>query len=50
VNAHVQRLVSVIKLATVIDEYTTEEQRSVMRFLLAKGLTVKYIKKEMFPA
>jgi hypothetical protein len=29
--AHVQRLISVIKMVTVL-EYTTEEQRSVLRF------------------
>jgi hypothetical protein len=29
---HVQRLVSIVKMATVLEEYTTEEQRSVMLF------------------
>jgi hypothetical protein len=32
-HAHVQRLVSVVKLATVLEVCTTEEQRSVVRFL-----------------
>jgi hypothetical protein len=33
-HAHVQRLVSVVKMATVLDR-TTEEQRSVMHFSVA---------------
>jgi hypothetical protein len=32
-NAHVQRLVSVDKMATMFDECITEEQRSVVHFL-----------------
>jgi hypothetical protein len=35
-------------MATVL-EYTTEEQRCVVRFLWAKGLNAKDINKEMFP-
>jgi hypothetical protein len=35
-HAHVQRLVSVVKMLTVLDECTAEEQRSVVRFLWAK--------------
>jgi hypothetical protein len=35
-QAHVQRLVSVVKMATVLEEYTTEEQRSVVRFFVSK--------------
>jgi hypothetical protein len=31
-HAHVQRLVSVVKMATVHEGYATEEQRSVVRF------------------
>jgi hypothetical protein len=31
-HAHVQRLVSVVKMATVLQEYTIEEQRSVVSF------------------
>jgi hypothetical protein len=31
------------------EEYTIEKQRSVVRFLLAKGLNAKDIHKEMFP-
>jgi hypothetical protein len=41
--AHVQRLVSVVKLAIVIEECATEEQRSVVSFLWAKGLSAKDI-------
>jgi hypothetical protein len=36
VHAHVRRLVSVVKMATVLEECTTEEQRSVMLFLCAQ--------------
>jgi hypothetical protein len=35
-------------LATALDEYTTEEQRSVVPFLWAKRLNAKYFHKEMF--
>jgi hypothetical protein len=31
-HAHVQRLVLVVKMATELEEYTTEEQRSFVRF------------------
>jgi hypothetical protein len=34
---------------TVLEEYTTEKQRSVVRFLWTKGLNAKNIHKEMFP-
>jgi hypothetical protein len=48
-NAQVQRLVSVVKMATVLD-CTTGKQRSVVRyFLWAKGLNAENIHKEMFP-
>jgi hypothetical protein len=33
VQAYVQRLVSVVKVATVLEEFTSEEQRSVVRFV-----------------
>jgi hypothetical protein len=36
-------------VATVLEEFITEEQRSVTRFLWPKGLTAKDIRKEMFP-
>jgi hypothetical protein len=36
-------------MTTVLEEYTTEEQRSVVRFLWVKGLNAKDIHKEMFP-
>jgi hypothetical protein len=32
-HAYVPRLVSIVKLATVLEECTTEEQPSVLRFL-----------------
>jgi hypothetical protein len=35
--------------ATVLEEYITEEQRSVMRFLWAKELTARDINKYIFP-
>jgi hypothetical protein len=42
-HAHIQRLVSVAKMATVFEELMTEEQRSVVRFVKAKGLSIKGI-------
>jgi hypothetical protein len=36
-HAHVQILVSVVKMAAVSEECTTQEQRSVVRFLWAKN-------------
>jgi hypothetical protein len=36
-------------MATVLEEYTAEEQRSVVRVLWAKGLNANDIHKEMFP-
>jgi hypothetical protein len=46
---HIQRLVSVVKLSTVLEKCTTEKQRSVVRLLWGKGLVAKDIHKEMFP-
>jgi hypothetical protein len=43
-HAYVQKLV---KMATVF-EYTTEERRSIVRFLCAKGPKAKDIYKEVF--
>jgi hypothetical protein len=48
-HAHVQRLVSVVNMATVFEQCSTEKKRSVVRFLLAKGLREKEIHKEIFP-
>jgi hypothetical protein len=48
-HAHVQRLVSVVKMVTVLEESTTEEQCSVVIFVWANGLSAKDIYKEMFP-
>jgi hypothetical protein len=45
----VHRLVSILKMATVLDECFTEEQCSVVRLLCAEGLYAKDIHKEMFP-
>jgi hypothetical protein len=45
----VQRLVSEVKMATVPRECSTEELRSVVRFLWTKGLNANDIHKEMFP-
>jgi hypothetical protein len=36
-------------MATMLEEYNTEEQLSVVRFLWVKGLGTKVIHKEMFP-
>jgi hypothetical protein len=35
-------------MATVLEDYATEEQRSVVRFLCSKGLNARGIHKEMF--
>jgi hypothetical protein len=48
-HAHVQRLVSEVKLATVLEECTNEEHRSVLHFLWAEGLNAKDIHKGTFP-
>jgi hypothetical protein len=49
-QVYFQRLVSVNKMTTVLEEGTTKEQRSVVRFSLwEKGLNAKDIRKEMFP-
>jgi hypothetical protein len=44
-HAHVQRLISVVKMATMLEKYTTEKQSSVLRFLWAKGHSAKDIHK-----
>jgi hypothetical protein len=31
-HAHLQRLVLIVKMTTVLEEYNTEEQNSVVRF------------------
>jgi hypothetical protein len=36
-------------MATLLEECTSEEQRSVALFLWAKGLNAKDVHKEMFP-
>jgi hypothetical protein len=36
-QTHVQRLLSVVKMAIVLDECTTEEQRSVVSFFFFVG-------------
>jgi hypothetical protein len=49
-HAHIQWLVSVVKMATVLEGCTTEEQNSVVRsFLCAKGLNENHIHKEILP-
>jgi hypothetical protein len=42
-------LVSVAKMATVLDEYATEGHRTIVRFSWVKGLNAKDIHKEIFP-
>jgi hypothetical protein len=49
VHACVQRLVSVVKMATMFEESATKEQCSLVRFLWAGGLCAKYIHNEMCP-
>jgi hypothetical protein len=48
-HAYVRRLVSVVKMMTMLKECSTEEQHSVVRFLWSKGLNAKDIHKEMLP-
>jgi hypothetical protein len=50
-HAHAQRLVSVVKIATVLEECTIKEQHSVVHFffLWAIGLDAKDLHNEMFP-
>jgi hypothetical protein len=44
------RLISIVKMATVLEEVTIEEQRCLCVFWGgSKGLNVKNIHKEMFP-
>jgi hypothetical protein len=46
VHAHVQRRVSLVKMATVLVEHNTEEQNSVAHFLWTKESNTKiFIKK-----
>jgi hypothetical protein len=40
-HANVQRLVSVVRMATVLKEYTIEEQHSVARFITGKRTQCK---------
>jgi hypothetical protein len=47
-HAYVQRPISIARLATMLEEFTTEEQRCLCS-LWAKGLDAKDIHKEMFP-
>jgi hypothetical protein len=46
---HIQELVSVVRMAALLGDCTTEGQCSVVHFLWAKGLNAKDIHKEMFP-
>jgi hypothetical protein len=48
-HAHVQRLVSVLKMATVLEECVTEEHCSVVPLLWAKGHDVKDINEKIIP-
>jgi hypothetical protein len=47
-HVHIQWLVSVVEMVTVLEEYTTEEQ-SMVHCLWAIGLNSSDIRKEMFP-
>jgi transposase len=48
-HSHVQRMISVVKMVTVLEKYTIEEQRSIVHFQWAKGLNAKNIHEEMCP-
>jgi hypothetical protein len=45
---HVQTMVLVVRMATVLEECTKDEELSVVRFLWAKELTARDIGEEMF--
>jgi hypothetical protein len=47
-HAHVQRLVSLVKMATVLEEYTTEEERSVVLFCGQKDSIQRIFIKKCF--
>jgi hypothetical protein len=47
-HAHVQRLVSVVKMATIFEEYTTEEQRSVVLFSGADVILISERKEKLY--
>jgi hypothetical protein len=42
-HAHVQRLVTVVKMATMLEEYITKEQRTVVLFFSARKDSVQRI-------
>jgi hypothetical protein len=46
---HVQRLVSVVKMATVLEKFTNEKQLCVVLLFVGKVLSANYIHKEIFP-
>jgi hypothetical protein len=48
-HSHVHKLVSVVNMVTVLEEYSTEEQRPVVCFLCAEELNAKDINKKMLP-
>jgi hypothetical protein len=48
VHAHVQRLLSVVKMAIVLEDCTTEEQRSVVRFCGQKDSAQRIFIKKCF--
>jgi hypothetical protein len=48
-HTYVQRLVLVVKMATLLEEYTTEMEHPVVCSLWTKKLNAKDIHKEMFP-
>jgi hypothetical protein len=43
-------LASIVKMATALEGYATEDQPSLLRVLWAKELTREDIHKEVFPA
>jgi hypothetical protein len=47
-HARVQRLVSIVKMATLLEECITEKQHSIVRFLWTKEFNTNDIYKEIF--
>jgi hypothetical protein len=48
-RVHIRRLVSVVKMVTVLEECTTEGQHYVLGFLWGKGPDAKDTHEEIFP-
>jgi hypothetical protein len=48
-DVHIQRLVSVAKMVTVLEEYSTKDQSSVVRFFCGQKDSMQRLSIKMFP-